>query len=242
MASSVLDFTVANSKGVGVPMRELLGGRVALLVNTASACGFTPQYEGLQKLQDSLGPRGFTVVAFPCNQFGGQEPGTQEDIEKMVCTRALRRGNPAHAAAPARPWQPRARGSPAPLAGQPGARGSPAPLAATTPRANTICSPPPARVRPTGFKATFPIMKKIEVNGDGADPLWVHMKAAVSGKCEGPQNAPRQKNIAPRALTPAATTTPAPPPMNPTEARLPRLSGDQVELQQIPGGQGGPGG
>ena len=91
MASSVLDFTVANAKGVGVPMREVLAGRCGLIVNTASKCGFTPQYEGLQKLQEKLGPRGFTVVAFPCNQFGGQEPGSQEDIEAMVCTRALKR-------------------------------------------------------------------------------------------------------------------------------------------------------
>ena len=91
MASSVLDFTVANSKGVGVPMRELLGGRVSLVVNTASACGLTPQYEGLQKLQDKFSARGFTVVAFPCNQFGGQEPGSQEQIEEMVCTCVLAR-------------------------------------------------------------------------------------------------------------------------------------------------------
>lgn len=55
-------------------------GQVALVVNVASACGLTPQYRGLEELHRELGPRGFTVLAFPSNDFGGQEPGTPEEI------------------------------------------------------------------------------------------------------------------------------------------------------------------
>ena len=55
-------------------------GKVLLIVNTASKCGFTPQYEGLEALQKKYADRGFTVLAFPCNQFGGQEPGDAAEI------------------------------------------------------------------------------------------------------------------------------------------------------------------
>lgn len=55
-------------------------GKVALVVNVASACGLTPQYEGLEKLHEELAPRGFTVLGFPSNDFGGQEPGTAQEI------------------------------------------------------------------------------------------------------------------------------------------------------------------
>ena len=55
-------------------------GQVLLVVNTASRCGFTPQYKGLQALQEQFGPRGFSVLAFPCDQFGHQEPGGDEEI------------------------------------------------------------------------------------------------------------------------------------------------------------------
>ena len=55
-------------------------GKVALVVNVASKCGLTPQYEGLERLQGTYGDRGFTVLGFPCNQFGGQEPGSGEEI------------------------------------------------------------------------------------------------------------------------------------------------------------------
>ena len=55
-------------------------GKVMLIVNTASQCGFTPQYEGLEALQRQYGERGFTVLGFPCNQFGAQEPGNAEEI------------------------------------------------------------------------------------------------------------------------------------------------------------------
>lgn len=55
-------------------------GQALVVVNTASRCGFTPQYKGLQALQDRFGPRGFAVLAFPCDQFGHQEPGTNAEI------------------------------------------------------------------------------------------------------------------------------------------------------------------
>jgi glutathione peroxidase len=58
-------------------------GKTALVVNVASKCGLTPQYEGLQKLQDSYGARGFTVLGFPCNQFLEQEPGTADEIQEF---------------------------------------------------------------------------------------------------------------------------------------------------------------
>ncbi|HVD01705.1 MAG TPA: glutathione peroxidase [Candidatus Dormibacteraeota bacterium] len=58
-------------------------GKVLLIVNVASKCGFTRQYAGLQRLYDAYGDRGFTVLGFPCNQFFGQEPGTPEQIEEF---------------------------------------------------------------------------------------------------------------------------------------------------------------
>ena len=58
-------------------------GQAALVVNVASKCGLTPQYEGLQKLQDTYGTRGFTVLGFPCNQFLEQEPGTADEIQEF---------------------------------------------------------------------------------------------------------------------------------------------------------------
>src|SRR3954451_22499117 len=58
-------------------------GKAALVVNVASKCGLTPQYEGLQRLQDTYGERGFTVLGVPCNQFGEQEPGTPEEIAEF---------------------------------------------------------------------------------------------------------------------------------------------------------------
>ena len=58
-------------------------GKVLLIVNTASKCGFTPQYTGLESLQKTYSANGFSVLAFPCNQFGGQEPGTEQDIESF---------------------------------------------------------------------------------------------------------------------------------------------------------------
>ena len=70
----VYDFTAQSLAGEEVPLKRF-EGQVLLIVNTASACGFTPQYKGLEQLQRELAPRGFSVLGFPCNQFGGQEPG-----------------------------------------------------------------------------------------------------------------------------------------------------------------------
>lgn len=67
-------------------LAELAGGKPALIVNVASRCGLTPQYGGLVQLQQQYGPRGFTVIGMPCNQFGGQEPGTAEEIEQFCST------------------------------------------------------------------------------------------------------------------------------------------------------------
>ncbi|MFZ5561910.1 MAG: glutathione peroxidase [Pseudomonadota bacterium] len=66
--------------------RKLLEGRVVLVVNVASQCGLTPQYKGLQALQQDYGARGFTVLGVPCNQFGGQEPGDATEI-RHFCDR-----------------------------------------------------------------------------------------------------------------------------------------------------------
>lgn len=62
-------------------------GQVLLIVNVASQCGFTPQYTGLEQLQRELGPRGFAVLGFPCNQFGAQEPGDAEEIKSFCSLR-----------------------------------------------------------------------------------------------------------------------------------------------------------
>jgi glutathione peroxidase len=61
-------------------------GEALLLVNVASKCGLTPQYTGLEQLQQTYGDRGFSVLGFPCNQFGGQEPGSAEEIETFCST------------------------------------------------------------------------------------------------------------------------------------------------------------
>jgi glutathione peroxidase len=72
-------FTAPLADGRAVNMAEF-EGRVLLIVNTASRCGFTPQYAGLEALHRQYGGRGFAVLGFPCNQFGGQEPGTAAEI------------------------------------------------------------------------------------------------------------------------------------------------------------------
>ena len=81
---NIYDFKVHDAKGEEVPMTEYQG-KVLLIVNTATGCGFTPQYEGLQKLYDRYNDRGFVVLDFPCNQFGHQAPGTEEEIQEF-CT------------------------------------------------------------------------------------------------------------------------------------------------------------
>ena len=76
---TVTDFTVRAPDGAPASLAEH-AGKVLLIVNTASKCGFTPQYEGLEQLRRDYGPRGFEVLAFPCNQFGAQEPGDAAEI------------------------------------------------------------------------------------------------------------------------------------------------------------------
>ncbi len=77
--ASVYDFSAADISGREVPLSRFRG-QVLLVVNTASKCGFTPQYEGLDRLHRELSSRGFAVLGFPCNQFGHQEPGDAEEI------------------------------------------------------------------------------------------------------------------------------------------------------------------
>ncbi len=80
------DFQVTGIRGEP----DLLGplrGRVVLAVNVASRCGYTPQYTGLERLHGELSAEGFTVVGFPCNQFGGQEPGSDLEIREFCSTR-----------------------------------------------------------------------------------------------------------------------------------------------------------
>ena len=76
---SVYDFSAKTLDGQDVSLADYRG-QVLLIVNTASKCGFTPQYEGLEGLYQAYKDKGFTVLAFPCNQFGAQEPGNAEEI------------------------------------------------------------------------------------------------------------------------------------------------------------------
>ena len=117
-AGTAYDYTLRSIKGAPLPLKDVIGGKVALIVNVASNCGLTGHYRGLQVLQDTYGPKGFTVVGVPCNQFGAQEPGTEAEIEAGACTL---------------------------------------------------------------YKTTFPMTSKVEVNGDGADPLykWLSKFAAT---------------------------------------------------------------
>ena len=80
---SILDEKIARLDGTRTTFGEITGGRAALVVNVASRCGLTPQYAGLEELQETYGGDRFTVVGVPCNQFFGQEPGTAEDIAEF---------------------------------------------------------------------------------------------------------------------------------------------------------------
>lgn len=114
---SVYDFTAAMPGGKEMSLSDY-EGKVLLVVNTASKCGFTYQYEGLEALHRKYEGQGFEVIAFPCNQFGAQEPGNEEEIKNF-------------------------------------------------------CS--------LTYDVTFPLAKKIDVNGDNADPLWTYMKSKQAG-------------------------------------------------------------
>lgn len=79
MASSVYDFEALSIGGQSVPLSQYRGHPL-LIVNTASACGFTPQFGGLEQLHQTYGARGLVVLGFPCNQFGSQDPGSNAEI------------------------------------------------------------------------------------------------------------------------------------------------------------------
>lgn len=114
---NVHDFTVKKPDGSDQKLADYQGGPI-LIVNTASKCGFTPQYKGLEELQRKYGARGLTVLGFPCNQFGAQEPGDAAEIANF-------------------------------------------------------CS--------LNYDVSFPLMAKVDVNGDTAEPLYEHLKSAKPG-------------------------------------------------------------
>ena len=115
--TTIADFTVEKPDGTPLDLAEK-HGKVLLVVNVASKCGFTPQYEGLEALQRKYGEQGFEVLGFPCNQFGAQEPGSAEEIA-------------------------------------------------------SFCK--------LTYDVTFPVLKKVEVNGGGASPLYDWMKGQAPG-------------------------------------------------------------
>lgn len=114
---SVHDFSVKAPGGKLQSLAAYKGGPM-LIVNTASKCGFTPQYAGLERLHRELGPKGLTVVAFPCNQFMNQEPGDEFEIREF-------------------------------------------------------CS--------LTYDVSFPLMAKVDVNGDNAEPLFQYLKKQKKG-------------------------------------------------------------
>ena len=83
--ASIYDFTVNDIHGKPVKL-DKYRGKVMLIVNTASECGFTPQYKGLEAMYEKLHDKGLEVLGFPCNQFGGQEPGSPEEIATFCST------------------------------------------------------------------------------------------------------------------------------------------------------------
>jgi glutathione peroxidase len=115
--ASVHDFSVKDIHGKTVTL-DRYKGKVLLIVNTASKCGYTPQYKGLETLWQKYRAQGLEVLGFPCNQFGAQEPGTEDEIA-------------------------------------------------------SFCE--------VNYGVTFPLFAKVDVNGDGAAPLYRHLKAAKPG-------------------------------------------------------------
>jgi len=112
------DFVVKDGLGVDVPLSNYQG-KVCLVVNTATGCGFTPQYEGLEALYEKYHDQGLEILDFPCNQFGHQAPGTDEEITSFCKMK---------------------------------------------------------------YHTSFPQFKKIDVNGDNADPLYKFLKEQQGGK------------------------------------------------------------
>lgn len=114
---SIYDFKVKGINGKEVNLADYKG-KVLLIVNTATGCGFTPQYEGLQDLYEKYEAQGFEILDFPCNQFGNQAPGTEEEIVDFCQSR---------------------------------------------------------------YGVTFPQFSKINVNGEGEEPLYTYLKKEKSG-------------------------------------------------------------
>jgi glutathione peroxidase len=83
---SLLDKPIARLDGTPGTLGEITGGKPALLVNVASKCGLTPQYSALEEIHEKYAGRGFSVVGIPCNQFGGQEPGSASEIAEFCST------------------------------------------------------------------------------------------------------------------------------------------------------------
>ena len=83
---SIYDYVVKDNKGADVSLSEYRG-KVLLIVNTATGCGFTPQYKGLQDLYEKYQSQGFEILDFPCNQFAGQAPGSSEQISDFCIGR-----------------------------------------------------------------------------------------------------------------------------------------------------------
>ena len=86
MTGTIYDFTIDTIDGTAKPLTDFRG-KVLLVVNVASECGYTPQYQGLQKLHAGYEARGFSVVGFPSNDFGGQEPGSNKEIKEFCSTK-----------------------------------------------------------------------------------------------------------------------------------------------------------
>jgi glutathione peroxidase len=80
--STIYDFEASQIDGKTVPLKKYQG-KVLLIVNTASACGFTPQFGGLEELHQQYGKKGLVVLGFPCNQFGAQDPGSNDEIAQF---------------------------------------------------------------------------------------------------------------------------------------------------------------
>ena len=85
MTKNIYQFSCEDSSGQNVDLSDFRG-KTLLIVNTASQCGFTPQYKGLEQLQNKFSNEEFSVLAFPCNQFGGQEPGSNKEIKEFCET------------------------------------------------------------------------------------------------------------------------------------------------------------
>lgn len=83
---SILEHSISTLSGQASNLGQIAPGKVCLLVNVASKCGLTPQYTGLEALHEKYSSRGFSVVGVPCNQFGGQEPGSPDEIATFCST------------------------------------------------------------------------------------------------------------------------------------------------------------